>query len=390
VRILVLAPHPFYAERGTPIAVRALCEVLAGAGHSLDLLTFPEGQDVALPGCRLHRVPRLPGVRDIPPSFSVKKVVCDLLMLRAADTLVQRERHDLVHAVEEAAFIAAALGRMRGVPFVYDMDSSLAQQMLERYPLLRPAAAVLEASERWAVRQSVGVLAVCQALAERAAAAAPGHLVARLEDPSWIGDGGRANERLAETIGANGPIVMYVGNLERYQGIDLLLEAFAALDATAPDARLVVVGGTPAGIEAQRRRALALGLNGRAHFVGARPLADLGHYLAQATVLVSPRLCGDNTAMKVYSYMASGRPIVATALRTHTQVLDADSAVLVPPEREALASGILRLLRDPALGARLAAGARQRVAAEYGREAFARKLLDFYRRVESRLADGDH
>lgn len=72
------------------------------------------------------------------------------------------------------------------------------------------------------------------------------------------------------------------------------------------------------------------------HFLGAQPVALLSAvYLAQADILVSPRSKGSNTPMKLYSYLASGKPILATNLWTHTQVLTAASAVLTEPRPRA-------------------------------------------------------
>lgn len=386
MKILLLAPHPFYSQRGTPIAVRSLIEVLASKGHSVHVLTYHLGQDVAIPGCQLHRIPRWIGVKDVPPGFSFRKLLCDLALTARCHRLMRRERFDLVHAVEEAAFIAMLMQRRFGVPFVYDMDSSLARQMVEKYAWLRLFAGLLERCEARAVRASCGVLAVCRALAERASRYAPGLLLATAEDVSLL-DGAETNgERLIELTRRPGPIVMYVGNLEAYQGIDLLIDAFARVLQQVPQAQLVVIGGTERSIEDYRRRCLKAGLDGRAHLIGPRPLGQLGHYLAQADVLVSPRIRGENTAMKVYSYMDSGVALLATRLPTHTQVLDDDVALLVAPEPLAMAQGLIQLLRDEGLRRDLGRRARERARQEHTPEAFRRKLEDFYEHVELKLA----
>jgi hypothetical protein len=126
VKILLLAPHPFYQARGTPIAVRTVLEFLSERGDTVDVLTYAEGSEVSIPNCTVHRIPRVPGLQGIRPGFSVKKVLSDILMVGSCLRLVRRTRYDLIHAVEESAFIAAAMRALTGVPYVYDMDSSLA------------------------------------------------------------------------------------------------------------------------------------------------------------------------------------------------------------------------------------------------------------------------
>jgi len=72
-----------------------------------------------------------------------------------------------------------------------------------------------------------------------------------------------------------------------------------------------------------------------------------------ADVLISPRIIGSNTPLKIYTYLRSGKPIIATNLCTHTQVLNSTVAVLVHPEPAAMAKGILTVLHDPLLSKRI-------------------------------------
>jgi len=383
MKVLLLAPHPFFQDRGTPIAVRALAGVLGEAGHRVDILAFAEGEDVTIPGVRLMRIPRLAVLAGIRPGFSWKKLASDGLMAAKMLPLVRRERYDLVHAVEESAFLARALKAFFGIPYVYDMDSSLAHQMMEKYGALRAVSAFLQASERQAIRGSVGVIAVCRALEDIVQAGAPGKLVARIEDVTLIDDGG--TPLVPPLPEAPRPLVMYVGNLERYQGIDLLMDGWAEAVRGGAPGTLMIVGGTEAHIAHYRGRAQALGLADRVRFAGPRPVALLGPVLDAADVLVSPRTLGFNTPMKIYSYLDSGKPIVATRLPTHTQVLDDAIAVLCAPEPAAFGAALRGLLADPAQAARVGAAGRARARAEYTPEAFRRKVLAFYRAVEEKL-----
>lgn len=384
MRILFLAPQPFFQSRGTPIAARLLLEFLAEQGHDIDVLTYAEGEDVTIPGVRLHRIPRLPGVRGIRPGFSWQKVVSDGLMVGSALRMVRRTRYDLVHAIEESVFIAALIKRLFGIPFVYDMDSSIAEQLVEQKPWLATARGLLSRFEGMAVRRSLGVLTVCRTLQETALAYDRSKLVAVVEDSSLVAAPGRPVDSLAELTG-DGQLVLYVGNLLPYQGIDLLLHGFVHTLKATPQARLVLIGGAPARIEHYRSLAQDLGIAPRVHFVGPRPLEQLGGYLQQADVLVSPRVLGTNTPMKIYSYLDSGRAVLATRLPTHTQILDDSIAMLVDPSPEQFGTGLARLLDDPQLRQILARRAKQRVQQEFTPEAARRKLLDFYGLLEREL-----
>jgi glycosyltransferase involved in cell wall biosynthesis len=123
------------------------------------------------------------------------------------------------------------------------------------------------------------------------------------------------------------------------------------------------------------------------HFLGPRPVSVLPALLRQADVLVSPRLKGLNTPMKIYSYLDSGTAVLATRLRTHTQVLDDRTAYLVDPEPEALGAGLAELLSDQALRQRLGTQAKQYVQEEFTPEAARRKLGTFYSEMEAKAAE---
>ena len=391
MKILVLAPHPFFQARGTPLAVKMVLEFLSTRGHQVDVLTYHEGEDVEIANCRIHRIARPFWVRNIRPGFSVKKVICDVFMFAKCLRMMRSNRYDLIHAVEEAAFIAAAMQRISGIPYVYDMDSSLAEQLVEAYPGLQFAFSTLRRCEALAVRRSLGVLTVCAALEDVAHEHAPGKPVGRVEDTTLLGPAGshssngqRADPLLSLGVGTQDPVAMYVGNLEHYQGIGLLLDGFRHTLARVPGAHLVIVGGLEVDIERYRKRAQQLGIISQVHFLGPRPISALTGLLRRADVLVSPRLKGLNTPMKIYSYLDSGTAVLATRLRTHTQVLDDRTAYLVAPDPKALGEGLAHLLSDPALRSRLASEAKAYVQQEFTPEAAHRKLSSFYTMMESK------
>jgi glycosyltransferase involved in cell wall biosynthesis len=393
MKILLLAPHPFFQSRGTPLAVKRVLEFLSARGHHVDLLTFHEGQDIDVPNCRIYRISRPFWIRNIRPGFSVKKVICDLFMFAKCLQMVRRNRYDLIHAVEESAFIAAAMQRLVGVPYVYDMDSSLAEQLVDTYPTLRFAFPMLRRCEALAVRHSLGVLTVCAALEDVAHEHAPDKPIGRVEDTTLLGhestnsaNGQSADSVLPDAVGSRSPVAMYVGNLEHYQGIGLLLEGFRHALTHVPDAHLVIVGGMDPDITQYREKAKQLGILSQVHFLGPKPVTSLEGLFGRADVLVSPRLKGLNTPMKIYSYLDSGTAVLATRLRTHTQVLDDRVAYLVAPDPKAMGDGLAKLLNDPGLRQRLAAQAKAFVQQEFTPEAAHRKLGSFYSMMESKAA----
>ena len=250
MRVLVLAPHPYYVDRGTPIdlelVVRVLCE---RAGTSVDIVVYPDCEDRLHEGLTIHRVPAMGLTKDTKPGFSAKKLLCDLLMFFKAWSLVRKQGFDVIHAGEEAVFMAMFFKRVYGVPYVYDLDSSIAQQMVEKLPFLGPVAKLFDACEAAAIRGAIATAPVCNALAdlcrERGAAKIVTlHDISQLENPDSPRTG-----KLAKEAGTDRLILLYVGNLESYQGIDLLVESFAVAAKRTDAVDLVIIGGDPDDIE---------------------------------------------------------------------------------------------------------------------------------------------
>jgi glycosyltransferase involved in cell wall biosynthesis len=172
---------------------------------------------------------------------------------------------------------------------------------------------------------------------------------------------------------ATTPVALYTGTFEHYQGLDLAYGAMQIVVRSRPEAKLVLVGGEPAQVDAARRHVAEMGLADAVVFTGQVQAEEIPKYLDAATVLLSPRSSGTNTPLKIYQYLGSGRPIVATNLRTHTQVLSPDTAFLADPTAEAFAAVLLAAFSDPARAAAIGAAAKHLADTRYSEEAYMAK-----------------
>lgn len=177
MKILLLAPEPFYQDRGTPIAVSLVLRVLSERGDDIDVVTYHEGTDVNFQHVRLHRILDLPFIRNIRPGFSWKKVICDFFMFFKAARLARKTDYELVYSIEESVFMALLLKWIFKVPYIYDMDSSLAQQMVEQNPFFAPVQFVFEWFEKLALRNAKAAAVVCDELAGVCAKQPPDKIV---------------------------------------------------------------------------------------------------------------------------------------------------------------------------------------------------------------------
>jgi glycosyltransferase involved in cell wall biosynthesis len=387
LRILLLAPQPFFEARGTPLAVRALVHALRAQMHAVELWTYPRGADVALDGATQRRSLDLP-VGRVPPGFSWAKVWLDGPFSLAAWWRMRFGRFDCVHAVEEAAYLVAPWARMLAMPLVVDMDSAIPEQLASaRIPMARRLAAFAARCERFTLGQATAVFSICDELSARARTLAPQTAVFQIEDPPLVAAAdlpqGAPVDTLRQALDLpERPVILYSGNFEPYQGVELLLDAARFL----PGVSFVFMGGEAREIDALRIRAAHLHVKERVVFTGKRPPEDLPLFLALASVLVSPRLGGTNTPFKVYTYLASGKPLVATRVASHTQLLDESRAWLCEPTAADLARVIHQALNEPRQAAERAARGRALIESRYGLDAFQAKVATAYAYIAQAIA----
>ena len=375
MHILMIAPEPFFEPRGTPFSEFHRIRALTTLGHTVDLATYPFGRDVEMPGLRIARCVRPPFIRRVRIGPSWPKVPLDLSLFFTAMRLAMTRRYDAVHSHEEGGALGILIAWVLRVPHLYDMHSSLPQQIGNfGYSNRAWLARLLAGLERQMIRRSRVVIVICPELEDTVKAVDPDVPTVLIENAPGSGDrptpGTGDAVRQGLGLGPAVPVVMYTGTFEAYQGLELLYQAMPRVLARQPDAKLVLVGGDAEQVEAARARVQALGLGQAVTFAGQRPSEEIPAYLDGATVLVSPRSTGTNTPLKIYQYLRSGRPIVATRLRTHTQVLSDDTAFLADPTPEAFAAAILEALTRPDRAAEIGARARTLADTKYSDEAF--------------------
>ncbi len=383
MRILVIAPHPFYQERGTPIAVKLLVETLSEFGHNIDVLTFHEGEDINVKNVRLLRIAKPPFANNIPIGFSPKKLIADVYLTFYLSYLMLKNNYDVLHAVEESVFPAAFFNFFAKKKLIYDMDSSMADQLIEKWNGLEKISPLLNGFEHWAMKHSHAVLPVCQYLVDKVKKFDPNKKVFILEDIAFESEDKGNNENIRETMKTDKVVGLYVGNLVHYQGIDLLLESIAKLDSE--NFVLAIIGGKEEDIEKYKSMSEKLNISGKVYFLGPRPLSQLPFYLSQADILISPRIKGKNTPMKIYSYLASGKPVLATNIYSHTQVLTPENSYLVNPDPVSMAKGLKDLINNNELREQIGMKGKQTATENYSLNSYKEKLRKVYNYIESIL-----
>lgn len=342
MKILMIAPEPFFEPRGTPFSeyfrIKALCHI----GHEVDLVTYPIGEDKVIEGLRIFRSARPPFIKKVRTGPSAAKLFLDFLLFFKVMGRLFRGKYDLLHTHEEANIMGAFFSKITGIPHLYDMHSSLVQQM-DNFQFTRSKIIIwfFKTSERISLRNSKSTIVICKALYDYAAKITGKEKLTVIENfidetPAEV-DANKVAQIKKELGSDEKKIIMYAGTLEPYQGIPLLIDTMKYLDANF---RLVLIGGKKEQVEEIKQKVEKESLREKVLVLGRKEPHEIPLFLKAAHVLVSPRILGTNIPLKIYSYLKSGIPLVATDLYTHTQSINKDIAILVEPEAEKFARGI--------------------------------------------------
>ncbi len=371
----MIAACPFPWPRGTPIRIQRIAEAVARRGHAVHVVTYHLGGDLADPPFVVHRIRDVPAYRRTDPGPTVRKLFqLDPMLAGLLRRLHHEIRFDLVHAHHYEGLLVASHA-LRGTPIVYDAHTLLASE-LPAYPLGLPRGCIRALApwlDRHLPRRADRIIAVSETIRHALTtlgASAPQRMHVIPNGVEW--------ERFPVERGStpDGRTVIFTGNLAPYQGVNLMLEAFALLHARRADVCLMIVTDssfTP--FEALARR------------LGVRAAVDLRRatfpqqpaLLAAATVAINPRVRCDGIPQKLLNYMAAGLPI-ATFESSSGPLRHEVTGLRVPDgDTAAMADALERLLTDRALARALGDAARDQARREFSWDQVAARVEQVYR-----------
>lgn len=388
LRILMIAPQPWFQPRGTPFSVLHRIKALSLLGHKIDLVTYHIGQDVPIDNLTIHRAKKVPFINNIKIGPSAPKIFLDIALYQKAVEMLEENTYDYLHTHEEAAFFGIPLAKKYGLPHLYDMHSSLPQQLGNfKFSKSKALIGLFEKLERNTIEKSAGVITICPELQDYVGKHFPKQtsiLIENVADNSVVFPPSESKEEfLKKQYNLNGEkIVLYYGTFEPYQGIDMFIESAAHLTKKRPnDVHFLMVGGNERQVETYKSQAEKLGIGHKFTFTGFVQPDAIPSFISMSDVLVSPRLKGTNSPLKIYSYLRSGKPIVATRHITHTQILSDSVSILADPNPEAFADGILSILDDRHKQQRLVEAAKQLAEQHYSYDDYLQKTSWIVERV---------
>jgi glycosyltransferase involved in cell wall biosynthesis len=347
--ILMLAPCPFPTGQGTQVMIRHLAATLSHRGHAVHVVSYGHG-DLA-PGApfELHRAARIDTGRRSGPSL--RKPAADAALLVQALRVARAHACDLLHAHNvEGLALGALLKLQTGLPLVYHAHNAMGPELPTyfRAHLAQAFAAVVgDVLDRTLPRAADAVITFDDDLAALHEAYGVGrerlHVIPPGLDGTELGTPPSAATvvSLHRRLGP-GPWLLYAGNPDPYQNLELLWAALPRVRRAIPTARLLVA--TPHEPSLFNPSIVAAGVAEAVTVLQHRSLDELRAVHALAAVGVCARTLWTGAPIKVLNYLAAGLPVVACRSGAR-HILPPGCGELVDAEPDALAAAIVGQLR---------------------------------------------
>ncbi len=384
LRVLTIAPTPFFGDRGCHVRIYEEIRGLAARGIETRLVTFPTGRD--LPDVAISRARTWLGIRarSLGPSWG--RPVLDLALLAACQHVLREFRPHLLHGhLHEGIAIGHLLRRWSSTPLIGDLQGSLASELADHGLIAAdgPLARVVTAAERWLVRRPDQVLTSSRRGADLLCNydLAPDRITSlpdgvdvdafrpRPPDPTLVRALGLAGKR----------VIVFLGVLTEYQGVDALIDAMQTVAEQRPDAHLLLMGYPNE--ERYRHVIRNKGLSRSITVTGRIDYKQAPIRLTLGEIAAGPKRSLTEANGKLLNYMACGLPTVATDTQVNRDILG-DAGVYAPVgDTAALAAGLLQLLSDPAAAAARGRALRRRAEEVYAWPVLIDQLVALYRRT---------
>jgi len=379
-RILLISPQPFFQWRGSPIRVSFNVQALVKSGYSVDLLTLPIGERRDITGVNIIRVANPFQFKQIPIGPSAYKIFFDILLFFRGLQLIRKNKYLVIHGIEEAGMIAVLLSRFAACKSIFEKhsDPSSYKKGFLKNILLSGYAFV----ERMTVKRVDAVICTGAGLAKQVDDMKTSTRAFHIFDiPSSLvePDPARVAQVRAELQQRPNEILLtFVGSFAIYQGVDLLIESIPEVVKSCPQARFIIIGGTEKKIEERKQILQQQNVLDAVSFIGMVAPDTLPDYLSASDILLSPRISGVNTPLKLLDYLKAGRSIMATDVKANRLILNEKLATLAAPTPKDMAEKMISLIEEKDMRETMGREGRKLYESTYNFHNYTEKLAACY------------
>jgi glycosyltransferase involved in cell wall biosynthesis len=390
LHILAIAPTPFFVDRGGHVQIYEQARALIKLGNSLELCTYHIGRD--MPGIPTHRIANVPWYTKTDAGPSYQKLYLMILLFFLSWREVRRFKPDVLHGHGwDGCWIAYALYKLTGVPFVFDMQGSFTGEIVAHG--YAKADSLYFKFLKWVERRTLH-LGTVVTQSEQMVSDAIRDFGVRPDRIFHTYDGvdtedlhpGVAPGDLRQQLNLppDKKIVVFLGLLKPYQGVDSLLEAIRILvhEMGYTGAHFLIMGFPDE--DQYCAKARELGIAGYTTFPGKIDYKQRKRYYALGSLAVAPKLSPTEGDGKIYDYLAMGLPIVAYDRPASKEILGDLAFYAELGNAQSLACALHTALTDEARAAELGRKGREMAVEKYSWLAVARRLMAAYADVIGR------
>ncbi|RNC72764.1 MAG: glycosyltransferase family 1 protein [Desulfuromonadales bacterium] len=380
----MLAPTPYFADRGCHVRIYEEARALMALGHDVRIATYHLGHD--MPGIPTVRTVRVPWYSKLAAGPSWHKPYLDILLFFTALKEARSFRPHLIHAhLHEGGFIGAFLAKILHLPLLFDCQGSLTGELTD-HGFVRKDSLLFRLFARlegWINRAADAIVTSSGAgrddlvrrwgiPAEKATALIDG------VDTAVFRPYPRDEVRRRLRISPDVPLVVFLGVLNRYQGIDLILSAAVILKAHGSPVRFLVMGFPE---EGYRQKARELGVDDMVTFTGRIDYAKAPVYLSAGDLAVSPKISPTEANGKLFNYMACGLPTIVFDTPVNREILGDSGVYARFGDAGDLANRVTELAANAKRREELSRQVRERAEREHSWQARGMALEELYRTV---------
>lgn len=382
LRVLMIAPTPYFADRGCHVRIYEEARALTKLGHEVCIVTYHLGRD--MPGVRVVRTPSIPWYSKLEAGPSWHKPYLDMLLLWKCLDEIPSFRPHLIHAhLHEGALIGAVLKTVLPIPLLFDYqgslsgeslnhgffsDTSLLVKMFKRLERFIDHRADLTITSSARGRQE---LIENWGIAEKKVAS-----LIDAVDTEVFYPHSRREARRELGIPDAVKLVAYLGLFNRYQGVDLLLEVIALLRNKAPHIHFLLMGFPD---QEYLRKAMEMGVADVITFTGRVNYDRAAFLLSAGDIAVSPKLALTEANGKLFNYMACGLPTVVFDNQINREILGGDGIYVEHGNAASLADALVSTLENDALMDSLSKRVRERAVSVHSWDSRSEQLVAAYR-----------
>lgn len=399
----MIAPTPFFSDRGCHVRIYEEAKNLISLGNSVTICTYHLDKDI--PGIDIRRIINIPWYKKTSAGPSIHKIYLDFLLLIKSIFVTYQTKPDVIHAhLNEGALIGKICSLLFRIPMVFDVQSEFtgevrAHKFMKEYPFLHKVINKVALTLEELSYKAADVFVVNSnfmsnrlhknfGIKKESIFVVPDAAGLPYPNPS----NGTESLRRRLNIPDNKKIVVYLGLLTEYQGVDLLLKVIKSIVEKRDDVHFLIMGYP--NVEYYKKISEDLNISQYITFTGRVSYWEIYNYLALGTIAVSPKLLdlGGEANIKLYNYIASGLPSVAFDYIVNREILGNLGVYARPKDPISLRDCIIKLLDDDELRHDLAGKLKAIGIEKYSWKSSIDKLLEAYlfvKRKEMPLVDGD-